>query len=161
MKKYPSINEFQELYNINLRQNKIKTKNGNGYLNRPGEIPGLSLEEISDLIKNVYLILRKHAVPDYVKKEYIPDFLSYCVNSNRLDRTLSVLLPDFSVSTKKLLQKLQKELLINFPLWRIILATTDYSNSIIVYPETIRFGIPKNGLKKRTIAKRDIIQRIN
>jgi hypothetical protein len=63
----------------------------------------------------------------------------FFVRSDADDRTLEVD-PDFQLLTVPVLERIQKEFLGRYPLWRVILIAEQPSCSIVIYPNAIRFG---------------------
>ncbi len=137
----PSIYEYDGPYNIYLPGAPLNLVD-----RRPIDkssirrLPALTKKEIGDISKLAYKFLYENGIPSGVDPEFIEDFYSQCINQDCIDRSLSILLPDPSVITETFILGLQSLLLTKFPLWRIIIVSLDYDNSIVLYPEVIRVG---------------------
>lgn len=133
---YPSIGEFNGLYNIPDQYDDIGP-----VLRSKDDLPEFGFPELWRVYEAAKKWLAEaFPLPD-PQPAYVPvheeAFMPVCEAD---DRHLLVELVDYDRLTVPLLRRMQTELLGRFPLWRIQLQGCDADSDILVYPKVVRFG---------------------
>ena len=132
--RYPSAEEFAGWYNLGYERD-----DGLPVLHSRGHVPDFEHAEFFDL----YLAENRwfdQLVPASDRKPFDPlADPPFFLRSSADDRTLAVD-ADCDYLSVDLVQRIQREFLSRYPLWRIILSLGHSSCSITIYPDAIRYG---------------------
>src|SRR5258708_12515789 len=135
----PSIES--ELYAIyNVPHDKSFHEKDERHLNSVSHPPVLTLRELKRVQEDVYALLVEYANGHRFSLAERKKYYSTCPGGSLNDRTLPIFLYSMHDCTVDLLMHLQQLLAESHANWRIVISSHSANASIIIYPDSLRFG---------------------
>jgi len=145
MNKFPSYAEHQGLYNVARKEGDAKGRlqRSSAVIRSADFLPRLTWKESYEVFQATRRAVVTYGKIGGMTKKELEKYYEFCVIDEMPDRTAAIELPDFKDVTAAFIEGLQRDVLKDRPLWRILLAGEVPETFIVIYPKVVRLaGLP-------------------